>query len=175
MKKVKQNAQQKNKSVFGENKLMITGIAAGVLALLMIVFVFVEGGEGKLTIHNDTNLKLEYVKPYFVYSEGSVTESYKVYEEIFQDKHAYGDVQKINLSGLEANLEVRFKFENYDEMFVDAGYFNDNFYGDIDIDFSQFDDDNIVLSVKASNGILPSRTIDCDDEFNIYLSDGYVD
>lgn len=176
MKKIKNKTQaQSQESNIGKNKLMIWGISGAVFLLLMVIILIAEGNKGKLTIRNNTQLKLEYVKTYFVYSEGPVTEDNMTYEEILEGKYINDVVQEINLSGLEANLEVRFKFENYDEMFVDAGYFNDNFYGDIKIVFDQIDDDNIELKVKASNGILPSRTTKCDDEFNIYLSEGYVD
>ena len=69
------------------------------------------------------------------------------------------DLEKMDLSYREANLEIRFKFEGYDELFVDAGYFNDEFKGKITISFTDTEDEKVILKVKASGGILPSPNI----------------
>ncbi|HKM00139.1 MAG TPA: hypothetical protein VJZ06_09540, partial [Mobilitalea sp.] len=90
-------------------------------------------------------------------------------DDIFQKR------DEVDLLGKEANLEIRFKFKDYDEeMFVDSGYFNDRFGGNIKIEFIQKDDDLVKLKVKASNGFIPSTLIQCDEVHDVYYKDGFI-
>ena len=84
-------------------------------------------------------------------------------------------MKKIDLSYLQANLEVRFKFAGQDELFVDAGYFNEIFKGRIDIEFKEIDDNKILMKIKAKNGVLPSPNLLCNEEHVINLAEGYVE
>ena len=47
-----------------------------------------------------------------------------VVENIEADE-SHSSPGSVDLLGREANLEVKFKYEGYDEIFTDAGYFND--------------------------------------------------
>lgn len=166
-----------NENIFFDSKVNMIriGIAAIVVVLLIAVFMFMESGDGQITIKNNSNLKLEYVQAYFVNAEGAMSEGIEFKNMASKQSESVLSGEN-NLLGQEANLEVKFKFENSEEIFVDAGYFNDNFKGDIKIEFKPTDDAEVVqLKVKAANGLLPSTLIDCNELFTVNLKDGYVE
>lgn len=148
---------------------------AGLVVLIAIVLMIVESMRGSIRVYNATDdLKLEYVKAYFIDAEGPIEEQTFQFDNIESNQKEKQTLEEINLLGLEANLEIRFKFENYDELFVDAGYFNDNFKGDIKIGFEQVEDGLVRLKVKANNGFLPSTLIDCNEIHEVYYKDGFI-
>jgi hypothetical protein len=166
-----------NENIFFDSKanMLRIGIAAVVVVLLIAVFMFMESGDGQLTIKNNSNLKLEYVQAYFVNAEGPMSEGIEFKDMASKQSESVPSGENY-LLGEEANLEVKFKFENYEEVFVDAGYFNDNLKGDINVEFKQTDNAEVVqIKVKAANGLLPSTLIDCDELFTVNLKDGYVE
>lgn len=157
-----------------KKKIIIACAILAVAIILVAVLMTLENNKGQLTIKNKTDLKLEYVKAYYVYSEGKVNDGIEA-----KDLEAKGtvkfDMEPINFIYAEANLEVVFKFENYDELFVDAGYFHDNFTGNTSITFEKTADPEIInLKVKASNGILSNRNIKCNEKYTINLSEGSI-
>lgn len=161
----------KNPTTSQKRPIIIISIAV-VALLIIVILMIVESGDGKLKIVNNTDTNIEYVQAYFVGPEG------KIGEEFNFDNLGVGQSQVVEngehrLYGQEANLEVRFKYEGSEEVFVDAGYFNDTFKGNISIDFSHSNEDNIVnLHIKANNGFLKSNQIFCDDEFKIDIVEG---
>ena len=173
MRKIKKSAIQKHDHESTNKNYMLAGIAAAVVLILIVLIVIENTGE-KITVKNNTDLKLEYVQAYFVGGEGALNDQIE-FTNIETGKSSTIPMEQIDLSGEEANLEIYFKFENQDELFVDSGYFNDVFKGKVAITFTQSDEDTIVMHVKASNGLLPSKQISCNEDFNIYLEEGYVD
>ncbi|MDD3174802.1 MAG: hypothetical protein PHF63_14305 [Herbinix sp.] len=174
-KKNTKNPKYQRISIFDtKGKKIAVSITSAVILLLIILFMFIESGDGKLVIKNKSDLNLEYVKAKFVYSDGDVNTGIET-ESINADKTFTLPMDPIDLYGYNANYELRLKFENYDELLVDAGIFNDVFEGDIEVDFEKTEDPNIIkLKIKASNGLLPSKLIDCNEEYKINLSDGQV-
>jgi hypothetical protein len=160
--------------VFDTKRKIVSVILASVLLLLIFLFMFFESGDGQLIIKNKTDLNLEYVKAKFVYAQDDVNTEIQT-DSISANKTFTLPIDPINLSGYNANYEIRIKFENYDELLVDAGIFNDIFEGDIKIDFAKTDDPNLIkLKIKASNGLLPSKQINCNEEYTINLGEGKV-
>jgi hypothetical protein len=132
--------------------------------------MFIESQDGKLVVKNDTDLKLEYYKANFVSSEGDIDQGVDV--KNIESKKSYTQVLRpIQLS--DNNYEIHFKFANYKELQVDAGIFNNVFEGDINVVFSKTKDPNILkMKVKAQNGLLPSKYINCNEDYIINLSKG---
>jgi hypothetical protein len=175
--KIKNKKEEKKlSSSFFDTKGKIIGIciAAAVIVIVAIAVMLVESGYGKLNIQNKTDLKLKYVKTSFVNSEGTVYDGVQT-ESIGSDKTLSTDLETVNLLYSESNLEVRFKFENHDDMMTDVGYFNAKFSGDIKITFERTDDPNkIRLKIKANNGVFRTREVDCNEEFTIDLTEGKI-
>ena len=167
--------QKKEKVKFFDNKSNIikTAVIGSALFIIIVILMLIESGEGMTEIKNDTDLKLEYVKAYFVNAEEAMDEdiTFDAINAGASDKKTTGNH---NLYGQNANLEVRFKFEGHEELFVDAGIFNDDFSGNITIDFEQLNQEDIQLNIKAKSGLFNSSLIDCNEEYTVKLSEGYV-
>lgn len=161
---------------FFNSKARIIGASAiaAVIIIIIAVFMIIEGSYGKWSIKNKTELKLDYVNTEFVNPEGYVADGIET-ESIAAGKTYTTDLEKTNLLYTESNIEVRFKFENSEEMFTDVGYFIDNFDGNVTISFQPTDDPNLItLKVKASNGIFQTKTVDCNEEYTINLSESKI-
>ncbi|MDD4112230.1 MAG: hypothetical protein PHC56_04255 [Herbinix sp.] len=176
MKKIKSvNKPQQKAPMKGSTKILIYSLG-GIVLLLAVILILIEGRSSIISIRNDSDIKLEYVKAYFVNMEGPVLEEKMIFENLESGDHTKLDLEKINLSYQEANLEIRFKFDGHDELFEDVGYFNEVFKGRINIDFKKTDEDGkLLLKVKAKNGVLPSPLTRCDEEHIINLTEGYVE
>ncbi|CRZ34306.1 hypothetical protein DFR55_10178 [Herbinix hemicellulosilytica] len=169
----KKSNKKQMKAPMNKNTKILIYALAGILILCTIVLIAIENAPNRITVENKTDKKLEYVKAYFVDEEGPFTDPIQ-FDMIEQDSSNSFGLERQDFSYREANLEIRFKFEGYDELFVDAGYFNDIFKGKITISFTD-EGENVLLHVKASNGILPNRNIDCNEEYLVNLEEGYVD
>lgn len=173
MRKIKKVKKPQRKPMDMRTRIII-GAAAGAVAIIAIILLFIESGGKKLTISNETDLKLERVEAYFVDSEGPVNEPYEI-TDIEAGDSVETDIEKVDLYGRGANLEIRFQFEGFDELLVDAGIFNDIFRGTAKISFRQENDELIMMRVKASNGLLRSQLIQCDEEYEVDISgSGYI-
>ncbi len=175
MKRIKKAPEVKPSFFDSKTNVAFVGIAAIIILVLSAVFMFVESGYDKYQITNNTDLKLEYVKTYYVYSQGPLTEEATV--ENIEANSTYTEAAKeINLTGAEANLEIRFKFENNEELFTDSGIFNGKFSGNVRIKFDKTDDPNIIkMTVKAKNGIFGNTNeIYCDESYDIDLSENII-
>lgn len=172
MDKRKTNTKNTKAPMNKRNRIIIY-VLAGIIFLLTVFLIAIENVPNCIVIKNNTNKKLEYVKAYFVDAEGQFTDTYQA-EDLTGGSSEEIDLEKMDFSYREANLEIRFKFEGYDELFVDAGYFNEIFDGKITISFTE-EDGNILLHVKAAGGILPNPNLSCDEEYTVNLEEGYVD
>lgn len=173
MKKVKAQKTQQKAPMSHNTKILLYALA-GIVVLAVIAMILVEGSASQILISNKSELKLESVETDFRDAESIISEKYE-FENIENGETVKEDLEKMDFSYSEATIRVGFKFDGYEEMFVDTGYFNDQFNGKIKIDFSEMEDGNILLKVKASGGIIPSPNIICDEEHIIYLKEGYVE
>ncbi|MBP1755133.1 MAG: hypothetical protein H6Q59_1531 [Firmicutes bacterium] len=157
-----------------KKKITIAAIAVAALLLIIAVLIYMENNDSKIVINNKTDLKLEYVKAYYVGPEDQYNEGINV-TDLEAGKSVSLPQDPINLFMAEANLEIRFKFEGYDELFVDSGYFNDDFDGKVTIKFVPTKDGKIKLTVKAKGGVINTKGIICDDYFYVNLAEGYIE
>jgi hypothetical protein len=173
--KAKQPKPVKPETFFeSKKKMTIAGIAVIAVLFIIGVLIYMESSDNKIVIKNKSDLKLEYVKAFYVGPEEAYTEGINV-TDLASGETVSLPQETVNLLGAEANLEIRFKFEGYDEMFVDAGYFDDVFSGKVAINFLPGNEGNINLTVKARNGIINSNRIVCDDYYTINLAEGYIE
>lgn len=175
MKKIRRVKTKNKDQNFFNTRTIVVGIIAILAIILTIVLIVLESTDEKIVIKNNTELKLEYVRSYFVDAEGPMNDGMKI-ENLEPGKSTSNPNININLAGTESNFEVRFKFENYDEIFVDAGYFNEYFSGKLAVSFEKTEDSNVIkLHVKASSGLLKSRLTDCNETSIVHLSEGFVE
>lgn len=161
------------KEPMNSNKRIMLIAAIGVIAVVFSILMILENQSGRIRVTNNSDLKLEDLKAYFVGSEGMIEASPYEYTNVEPGTKQVKDLNAINLLGMEANLEIRFKFEGYEHKYVvDAGLFNDKFDGKIDITFGKAEDGLVSMKVKASNGFLSSRLITCDEEYKLDYQKG---
>ncbi|NLO08328.1 MAG: hypothetical protein GX129_00445 [Clostridiales bacterium] len=172
MRKIKTNKKLQKKAPMKDSTKILLYSLAGLVLLFVVILLVIEGMSSKIIIKNNSDVKLEYVKAYFVDIEGPVSDDVKLFENLDRGDNSVLPLEKIDLAYRQANLEVRFKFEGHDELFVDAGYFNEIFSGRINIGFEDIDNERILLKVKASTGVIPSPHIDCDEEYVFNLATG---
>lgn len=176
MKKIKANKTEQ-KAPMNPNTKILLYVLAGIVALAVIIMIFIEGSASQIIIRNNTGLRLKSVNTYFQDAEDKLYDEL-IFEDIEKGNMVKKDLDKMDFSYREATLRVGFEFEDQSEdvlMFVDAGYFNDEFNGKITIDFSETDDGSIRLKVKASGGILPTPNIICDEEYTFSLEEGEIE
>ncbi len=174
--KVKKAKKTPKKTLLDTKAKKITAgaITAAVLIIIVVIMIIEETQKSQLIIHNNTDLNLEYVKMKYVFPEGDLTGEVQT-DKIEANKSLTEEVAEVNLYGLEANCEITFKFENQDEMNIDAGSFSDIFKGKIKINFKKTDDPDIYkMTVKADTGLIPSKLISCDEEFTVDFKEGTV-
>jgi len=171
----KKSKSKHTKTEMKKSTKAVLYLAAVVAILATIILIIAENTEKRIMVRNSSDIKLEYVKAYFVDSEGPVSDDEMVFENLSKGEKSKLLLDKIDLAYRQANLEIRFKFEGYDELFVDAGYFNDIFKGSISVDFENLNEGKVLLKVKANIGVLPSPNISCDEEHVVNLAEGYVE
>lgn len=174
MKKIKRSAKPQPKKPMDLRAKIILSVGVGVLVILVIILIIIESTGGKMIIRNQSDEQLEYIKAFFVDAEGPVSYPIEI-TDLEPGGVSDNAMERINLLGREANLELRFKFTGYDEeLFVDSGYFNDVFKGKVSISFTQESDDLIRLAVKASSGVLRSNLVSCDEVHDVYYKEGFI-
>lgn len=172
--KAKRNTESK---LFDSKDTMIKAIIAVVIVLIIIIIMMlVERNDGKLTINNNTDLKLESVNSYFSVSSKDITTDAMTFDAIEANKSDSKIItEPLYFLNQEAEIIIKFKYENYDEITVNAGYFNNTFSGGIKVSFNPTEDaDMIKVKVVVKNGLLADNQVDCNEEYDVRLSDGYV-
>ncbi len=172
--KVKHAKKEPKKTFFDTKGKMIGAIiTASVIFIIIVVLMISESIlGGKLIIDNKTDLNLEYVNTKYVIDNDDLTD-FITYDGIKANHTFTTSIDPINLSSFHAYCKIAFKFENYNEMYVEAGLFSTKFTGDMNITFAKSEDANkLIMTVTADNGFIPSRLIQCDDEFTIDLDTG---
>ncbi|NLL72438.1 MAG: hypothetical protein GX237_02815 [Clostridiales bacterium] len=176
MKKIKELNTDK-KVPMNKNTKILLYVLGGIFAVIAIIAVLIESASSQIIIRNNTDYKLKSVSTYFQ-DYNDIIGDKMVFEDIEKGQTVKKELDKMDFSYREATLRVAFEFEGQNEelvMFVDAGYFNDDFNGKVKIDFSDTEDGNVLLKVKASGGILPTPNIICDEEYTFSLDEGEIE
>ncbi len=169
-KKVKpQQSAESVKDTLLTPRVKIGALIALVVIIIAGIFIFMENTDSKIVITNKSDLKLEYLKAYYVGPEDKYNDGIDL-KDIEAGKTLNIPVDPINLYKAQANLEIRFKFENHEEMLVDAGIFDDNFNGKVTINFTPSEENKIIMKVRARSGVINSNLINCDEVFTINLN-----
>ncbi len=174
MKRIHKPKEKKEHFFDSKSNIIKVGVAAAVVIALVVILMIVESSYGKITIKNNTDLKLEYLNSSYVGTESVIAEGVEV-TGIEASGSYQEELEPVNLTFTEANLELVFKFENYEELLADVGYFNDKFDGNLTITFDKTEDPNVLsMKVNAKNGIFQTRNIDCDGEYFVDLKEGGI-
>lgn len=168
--------RQKKKEGFFQTrngKITLSGLCA-VALILLVILMSIESKNNEVIIKNKTDLELEYVQYKFIHSEGALTSPIK-YRNIQPNKTKVARKNDIQLTNTYSNMEVRFKFKGYDEIFTDAGIFNGILRGNIEFSFDKINSDEVKVKIKAVNGLFSSKDIDCNEKYIAHLKEGYME
>jgi hypothetical protein len=159
-----------------KNKKITAGIITAAILIIIIVIMVIESGvKSQMTVSNNTDMNLEYVKVKYILYDEDLTNSIQT-DKIDANKSLTMNIIPANLLGVDgANFRVTFKFEGQNEIYADAGSFSDKFQGKMKIKFSKTEDPNLLkMTVKADTGLFSSELIDCNEVFTVDLSKGIV-
>lgn len=176
MKKIKaqEKLKQEKKPMNNKTKILLY-VLGGIIGIAFIVMILVENSGSRIRVTNNSELKLESLTAFFQDGEGEMYNK-SIFEEIKEGKSVKKDLDKMEFLYNPATLRVSFMFEGQEsEFFVDAGYFIGQFKGKVNVEFSDTEDGNILLKVKASAGIIPSINIRCDEEYIFDLQEGELE
>lgn len=163
------------KQLFNKYKKEIILGTSALVILLTFIWMIVESlGGGKFIFTNDSNYKIEYMEAVFVNDDWQVSDTIK-FENIDSGKIDKKMFENFNLNNMEASLQLTIKFEGHSPFVLVAGYFNDLFTGNIKVNLSENTKDEVDIKIKANNGIIPTRTIDCNEIYTIFVTGGYIE
>jgi hypothetical protein len=171
----KQEGTKTIKADFGQKKIYIAIGIVGVLIILSFIWIMIESTSGgKFTFTNKSDYKIEYMKATFVNDEWQLSDTMN-FENVASKSKDTLDINDIDLNNTQASLQLKIKFEGYDEFVLDAGYFDDLFTGNINIILKQSKQDQVDIYIKAKNSLLSSKTTNCDEYYTIYVKEGYIE
>ncbi len=178
MRRIRAKAKQEEKVAVhfldSKKKILIAGIIVAVLLIISGVIIYMENNDNKIVVKNGTDLKLESLVAYYRGPEEPLNEGITV-TNLEAGKSISFPTDEIDLFNQEANLEIRFNFENHEPMLVDAGIFNDVFNGKVSINFVPTSDGKVEIRVKAKSGVITSSRINCDEVYTINLNEDLIE
>lgn len=168
----KKSVETKNVPVHSKKKLLtISGIIGGILLISFIVMIIEGIGKNDLTIENNTDRNLEYVKLHFASMDTDFDSDVFFDQAINANETIKDKTPKLDLYGTDARLYVVFKFEGEEEQTIDNGSFMHNFAGKTLIEFNEENEGTVTLDVSIKEGLFGnSNNNECDEhweyEFN---------
>lgn len=154
-------------------------IVVGVASILFLVFVFIVAEalfDGKVSVKNNSDYDIEQILLYFE-SEDFEQTNKQTLPLIAKGQEYQTDLAQFDLASLNnvTSLTLAITFAGQDTFYLQSGLFYDNFDGNIDCKLSMDEDGDVILKLKASEGIFGSTAgTDCNDTFFINLTEGYV-
>lgn len=163
------------KQLFNKYKKEIILGTAALVILLTFIWIIVESlVGGSFIFTNDSSYKIEYMEAVFVNDDWQVSDTIK-FENLDSGKIDKKMFENFNLNNMEASLQLTIKFEGHSPFVLAAGYFNDLFTGNIKVNLDENTKDEVDIKIKANNGIIPTRTIDCNEVYTIFVTGGYIE
>lgn len=167
--------EHNNRVVTKSNKYLII-VIIGIIAVLMCAWIIIENvSSGKFNIENSTSYTIESLEATFVNDEWNVSDTLTFENKLLSNSNDTLEFDKIKLNNMAANLQLKIKFEGYSPIVLEAGYFNDLFTGNINIKLKDTKDGNVHIYIKAKNSILSSANNGCDEDYIIYVKEGYTE
>lgn len=147
----------------------------GIVAVLMCAWIIIENvGGGKFNIVNSTSYNIKSIEATFVNDDWSVSDTL-TFKNLGSNSKETKKFDEFNLNNMEANLELKINFEGYEPIVLQAGYFNELFTGNIDIKLKEIEDGNVHIFLKAKNGVFSASVNGCDEDYIIYVKEGYTE
>ena len=175
---VYQSKKAEEASRFWNKKLYFLLAAVVVVLIGVITLICVEKSmENKLVVnnkssHNITGLQFWYEDANGDYIDIMEFDSVAAKEKVTESTE---DLALSELTG-EAWLSIQIKFEDGGEALLQTGQFLYGFDGKISFELTDTKDDELLVRIKAGEGLFNSTTITgCNDVYYINPKDGYIE
>ena len=150
-------------------------IVVGVTSALFLILVFIVAEAlfaGKVTVKNQSDYDIEEFALYFECEDFTQTNK-QTLPLIAKGEEYQTELAKYDFSSLKdvASLTLAITFAGQDTVYLQSGFFYGDFDGNINCKLSMDQDGDVVLKLKASEGIFGSTAqTGCDDTFYINLT-----
>lgn len=178
-KKIKSAGNAPDKKVSaGFSGKVVAGIICALIVILFIVLICVESVLGnKITIRNKSSHKIAELKLWYEDDIGTITEVLE-FSGIEPKAKIVESLKALGLSDLrgQAWLTVWIRFEDGGEAELQSGQILNDFSGRLSLEVSDTSGEEIMLRLKAGEGIFnSSSSTECDDAYYINPQNGYVE
>ena len=169
--------KQEEETARGSFKKLYFALAAFcVLLLAVVILVCVEKGmENKLIVQNKSSHNITKLQFWYEDENGGITDIMD-FENVLPKTERKESTENLALSELmgDAWLSVYMVFEDGGDALVQTGQFLYGFEGKISFELADTKDEELILRLKAGEGLFNSTTITgCDDVYYINPKDGY--
>lgn len=150
----------------------------GVLVLTVIILLCVEKSmENKIVAKNKSSHNITKLHFWYEDAENKVTDIMDFGAVASKETRTESTADQ-NLSELqgEASLMVQMEFEDGGKAVLETGQFLYDFKGKISFEIADTDEEDLIIRLKAGEGLFNSTTITgCDDVYYINPKDGYIE
>lgn len=179
-KKLKKGKKTGNGSIFA--RYPAAGILVPVLcaatAVLIIILLCIETASGnKLEITNKSSHKVTSLELWYEDEDSRITDVLS-YSEIESGGRLVQSILPLGLSKLRQQvfLTVRFRFEDGGGALVQTSQNLVDFKGRIQIEFSDTSGEEVMIRMKAGEGLFNSSAVTgCDDYYYVNPKNGYIE
>ena len=184
MSKVKTNnymyqSKKKNETPQKNKKYLFMLIAAvGLLIVAAVALICIEQSmDNKIVVNNKSSHKITELEFWYEDDLGDYVDLIKFDNVEAKDK-IKTSTPEVDLTGLDENicLSVHITFEDGGKTLLQTGEFRPDFAGKISFELSDSKDEDLILRLKAGEGLFNS-TIEtgCDDVYYINPKNGYIE
>ena len=157
-------------------KIYFALAALGVLLLTVVILVCVEKGmENKLIVQNKSSHTIKKLQFWYEDENGGITDIMD-FDDVLPKTERKESTENLPLSELMGDswLSVYMVFEDGGEALVQTGQFLYDFEGRISFELDDTKDEELILRLKAGEGLFNSTAITgCDDVYYINPKEGY--
>ena len=159
-------------------KLYLALAALGVLLLIAAVLVWVESTmQNKLIVKNKSSHNITALQFWYEDENGEYIDIME-FDSLAAKEERTESTEDLALSDLIGNawLSVYVAFEDGGDAMLQTGQFLHGFDGRISFEIADTDDEELIIRLKAGEGLFNSTVITgCDDVYYINPKDGYIE
>lgn len=162
-----------------DNKKLIFVVAAivAVFAIVVTLVCVEKSMANKLVVNNKSSHNITGLQFWYEDSNGDYIDIME-FDKLDSKQKIKESTEELALSELEGEawLAVQIEFEDGGEALVETGQFLYGFDGKISLEIADTKDEEVMVRLKAGEGLFNSTTITgCDDVYYINPKDGYIE
>ncbi len=171
-KKKNETPQKSNKSL-----IVLIAVVAFVIIAAVALICIEQSMDNKIVVNNKSSHKITELEFWYEDDLGDYVDLIK-FENVNAKDKIKTSTPEVDLTELDENicLSVHITFEDGGKTFLQTGEFLPDFAGKITFEISDSKDEDLILRLKAGEGLFNSTLeTGCDDVYYINPKDGYID